>query len=525
MIPAVIYARYSSTNQREESIDGQLRDCHRYAELHGFNVVKEYTDSAISGRSDDRPAFQRMIRESESGAFQAVLVWKLDRFARNRYDSAVYKSKLKKNGVKIYSVMESIGDGPEGIILEGLMESLAEYYSANLSENIKRGCYDSALKRKVFGKPPLGYRKGQDGRYEIDPETAPIVRKIFQDYAAGKPISEIKDELNAAGIRTSKGRAFTDNSFHRMFQNEKYIGVYEYKDIRDENGIPPIIDQSLWDSVQLMIQKIRPRRRHQKANRSPEVYLLTTKLYCGHCFSPMTGESAKSKTGEIYRYYSCNGVKSRNRNSCKKKRVPKDWIENEVIRILSTEILTDEFIEYLADEYMKAQREDKTSAQIASCKRQLADVNKRIENINNAIANGIWSSSTRDMLIDLETQRDQLTETISALNVRPPEVPRETVLAYLQEVRSGSDDDLRSAMIDIFVRRIYLKDTDDGHMAILFELSMDGSGQDPVNKEFIIDFFEQTFQNSTCSSLNELRIIDRNTVLILKVMRAQRSPR
>ena len=139
MIPAVIYARYSSTNQREESIDGQIRECRRYAERYGFSIVKEYTDAAISGRSDDRPAFQRMIREAESGAFQAVIVWKLDRFARNRHDSAVYRYQLKKHGVKIYSAMENISDGPEGIILEGLMESLAEYYSANLSENIKRG--------------------------------------------------------------------------------------------------------------------------------------------------------------------------------------------------------------------------------------------------------------------------------------------------------------------------------------------------------------------------------------------------
>ena len=179
MTPAVIYARYSSSNQREESIEGQLRECHRYAEAHGFRIVKEYTDAAISGRSDARPAFQRMIREAESGAFSALIVWKLDRFARNRHDAAVYRYQLKKSGVKIYSVMEAISDGPEGIILEGLMESLAEYYSANLSQNIKRGCYDAALKRQVFGKPPIGYVKGPDGRYAIDPETAPIVRRIF----------------------------------------------------------------------------------------------------------------------------------------------------------------------------------------------------------------------------------------------------------------------------------------------------------------------------------------------------------
>ena len=156
MITAVIYARYSSSNQREESIDGQLRECHRYAEKAGLSVIHEYTDSAISGTSDKRPAFQQMIRDSKSHAFEVVIVWKLDRFARNRYDSAIYRKQLSDNGVRIVSAMETFSDGPEGIILEGLLEAMSEYYSANLSENIQRGLYDSALQRKFLGKPVLG---------------------------------------------------------------------------------------------------------------------------------------------------------------------------------------------------------------------------------------------------------------------------------------------------------------------------------------------------------------------------------
>ena len=161
LIPAVIYARFSSSGQREESITGQLRDCNRYAEEHGFEIINEYIDEAKTGTTDNRPSFQKMIRDSENKHFKAVIVWKLDRFARNRYDSAIYRSKLKKNGVKIYSAMENISDSAEGIIMEGLMESMAEYYSANLSENVKRGNRESALQLKTIGKKVFGYGCGR----------------------------------------------------------------------------------------------------------------------------------------------------------------------------------------------------------------------------------------------------------------------------------------------------------------------------------------------------------------------------
>ena len=125
---AVIYARYSSHNQTEQSIEGQLRVCHEYAQREGFAIVGEYIDRAISGKTDDRPDFQRMVSDSRKRAFQYVIVYKLDRFARNRYDSAVYKHKLKQNGVKVVSAMENIGDNPESIILEAVLEASAEYY-------------------------------------------------------------------------------------------------------------------------------------------------------------------------------------------------------------------------------------------------------------------------------------------------------------------------------------------------------------------------------------------------------------
>ena len=243
LIPAVIYARYSSSGQREESIEGQLRDCHAYAKANGFTVVGEYVDKALTGKTDKRPDFQRMLRDSGRGVFKAVILWKMDRFARNRYDSAIYKAKLKKNGVRLYYAKESIPEGPEGIILESVMEGYAEYYSENLSQNIKRGNYDSALELKTLGLRVLGLRKGADGRFEIDPNTAPIVKRIFREYARGDRAKDIIARLNAEGYKTSHGGAFNKNSLRRILQNEKYIGVYSYKDIRVENGIPAIVSR------------------------------------------------------------------------------------------------------------------------------------------------------------------------------------------------------------------------------------------------------------------------------------------
>ena len=250
LIPAVIYARYSSSGQREESIEGQLRDCHAFAEKNGFTIVGEYIDKALTGRTDKRPDFQRMLRDCERGVFKVVIVWKTDRFARNRYDSAMYKYKLKKNGVRIYYAKESIPDGPEGIILESVMEGYAEYYSEDLSQKVKRGNYDSALELKTIGQTLLGLRKGANGRFEIDPDTAPIVKRIFTEYAAGERNKDIIDRLNAEGYKTSRGRDFNKNSLRRILQNEKYIGVYSFKDIRVEGGIPAIVTRDVFDKCQ-----------------------------------------------------------------------------------------------------------------------------------------------------------------------------------------------------------------------------------------------------------------------------------
>ena len=203
---AVIYARYSSENQREESIEGQMRECYAFAKKNGISVVGEYIDRAFSAKTDRRPDFQRMIKDSAKRNFNLVIVWKLDRFARNRYDSAHYKALLKKNGIKVMSAVERISDGAEGILLESLLEGMAEYYSADLSEKVLRGHTENALKCKYNGGTmPIGYYADKEQHYVADSLTAPFVLEAFRHYDEGLTMSEIAAVLNQHGLKNKRG--------------------------------------------------------------------------------------------------------------------------------------------------------------------------------------------------------------------------------------------------------------------------------------------------------------------------------
>ena len=203
---AVIYARYSSDNQREESIEGQIRECTAFAEKNGMTVLRHYIDRAVSAKTDNRPQFHEMVKDSGKKLFDVIIVWKLDRFARNCYDSARYKTILKKNGVKVVSATEIISEGAEGIILESVLEGYAEYYSADLSEKVVRGMTDNALKCKYNGGTlPIGYTIDSEQHFQIDPMTAPFVLEAYKQYADGSTMTEIRDWLNEQGVRNSRG--------------------------------------------------------------------------------------------------------------------------------------------------------------------------------------------------------------------------------------------------------------------------------------------------------------------------------
>ena len=455
-VKAVIYARYSSHNQREESIDVQLRECHDFAKKNDMLVIGEYCDKALTGKTDKRPDFQRLIRDSAKGKFEFVITYKVNRFARNRYDAATYKSKLKKNGVRVVYAKESIPDGPEGILLESMLEGYAEYYSENLKQDIIGGLEDNALKCKVNGgNIALGYKIGADQHFEIDPATAPIVREIFEMYASGMNITQITDAMNDKGLKTSRGNEFNKNSLRKMLRNEKYIGVYQYRDIRIEDGVPPIVDRALFEEVQAMIEKTR---KAPAMARTDVDYLLTTKLFCGRCGGNMIGESGTSRHGTVYHYYKCNNNKRR--RICDKKAVKKDWIEELVVRETVEQVLQDGVIAEIADAAMALQDKEKENTILHSMEQQLKDTEKGIKNVMNAIEQGIITSSTKDRLMDLEAQRDDLIVSISKEQIKKPRIERDQIIFWLEKFRGGDykDKAYQRTVIDAFVNAVYLYD-------------------------------------------------------------------
>ena len=450
----VIYACYSSDSQREESIEGQMRECMAYAERSGITIIGNYIDRAMSARTADRPDFQRMINDSEKHLFDVILVWKLDRFSRDRYDSSTYKHILKKNGVKVISATENISDSPEGILLESLLEGLSEYYSAELSVKIQRGQMENAMKGKNNGGTvPLGLRKGPDGVMELDPIIAPIVQEIFQRYDKGESMTDIVASLNERGIRTAKGLPFRIGSLGTVLKNRKYIGEYRYGKIVIPDKLPVIIDVELFDRVQRRMEVNRHAPARAKAD---EEYLLTTKLFCGHCGRMLAGESGRSRNGEVHYYYKCGGAKRK--QGCTLKAVKKRWIERTVVTATITRVLHDDVINRIADALIAYQ--DKESTLLPSLKQQLRECEKSIQNMLNAIEAGIITPSTKQRLQDLEARREELNVSILQEQLQKPRFTKEQIVAWISRFKYGDPDDLeyQKQIIDTFVNSVYVYD-------------------------------------------------------------------
>lgn len=479
----VIYARYSSDNQREESIEGQLRECKAFAEKNDIQIVETYIDRALSARTDRRPDFQRMIKDSSGKKFEVVIVWKLDRFARDKYDSAHYKRILKNNGVKVISATEAISAGAEGILLESMLEGMAEYYSAELSEKVIRGLTENALKCKYNGGTlPIGYIIDSEQYFQIDPLTAPAVLDAFKHYADGASMREITDEMNLKGVRTKRGGKISINSVTRMLHNRKYIGEYKYNDIVQPSGIPAIIPEDLFNRVQ---ERMAANKKAPAKHKAEDEYLLTTKLFCGKCQCYMVGESGTSKTSHVHRYYKCASVK--NHKGCDKKSVKKEWIENLVIEQIKKLIFDDELIEKLADTVMKLQSKENTALPLL--KKRFADTQKSIDNMLDAIQQGILTASTKERLESLEKQKSELSVQIVKEEMAKPMLSREQIVFWFHRFRKLDTKKLehRRRLIDSFVNAIFLYDDritftfnyKDGSKTITFaELEKSGLGSD-----------------------------------------------
>lgn len=465
---AVIYARYSCHNQRDVSIDQQLEACRKFARRQDIQIVGVYDDRAVTGTSDRRPGFQRMIRDAEQGGWEYVIVYALDRFARNRYDSAVYKRQLKNHGVKVLSAMENISDDPSGVLMESLLEGLAEYYSKELAQKTTRGMEDNAHRCMVNGPLPLGYIRGPDGKYAICEPEAAVVREIYRRVRDGDQLASIYRDLNAREIRTKSGKAWDRSSCRRLLENQRYTGVYIYKDIVIPGGIPQIIPQALFDAVQLLLHnKPNPRTTGtQRRRRDNGLYYLTGKLFCGHCHSPMIGISGHSSTGPSYYYYTCKG--KHDKSGCRKKNVNRDKIETAIAQGIKSAVMCDDVINAMADASMAYQEQKANELEVESLRQQLGETTKALDNLMAAIEAGAFSPTIQTRLTELEGQKKELTArlTIATEDAEQP-LTREEILAALTLYREGRIEDIeyRETLFDAFLHAAYVYDD---HIRIVF---------------------------------------------------------
>ena len=505
MKKAVIYARYSSHSQRDESIDAQLRECHEYANRNEYIILEEYCDRALTGKTDNRAAFQKMIKDAKNNKFNYVLVYKLDRFARNRYDSAMYKNILKKHNIKVVSIKENIADSPEGIILESVLEGMAEYYSANLSQNIKRGMTENALQCKYNGSGcPLGFRITEDKHFEIDEVGAKIVKEIFTMYANGKNRSEIITYCNDKGYKTAKGQVFNKNSVDRILVNDKYIGTYRHGDIVIENGIPAIIDNFLFEKVQSMLKKNYTSRARSKAIVD---YILSGKVFCGHCGEHMVGTSGTSKSGKKHYYYKCSTRKEKHK--CNKENEKKEWLEDIVIKTTVEKVLTDENIESIATKAMELINADNAdTSELKYYEKELKDTQKQIKDIVDMIANGVANKSIADRLTELENYEKDVITNIEYAKMKKPNLTKEQIIFWLESFRYGDIDDIeyKRKIANTLIRSVYVYDTDGGKRKIVLNFNTSANNQTELECSPTASFAPPTRQytNTVCVSNYEV---------------------
>ena len=471
---AVVYARFSSHSQGEQSIEGQLAAARAYAAARGYTIIHEYIDRAMTGKNDNRDDFQKMLTDCAKKQFTVIIVWKVDRFGRNREEITFNKYRAKKHGVRVEYVAENLPDSPEAVILESVLEGMAEYYSLQLSQNIRRGYRENAKKCKYAGgRIPLGYKLDDNKMFMVDEETAPIVRLIFKMYAEGKTIKEVIDHLNAQGLKTSVGQPFTKNSLRTVLKNEKYIGIFDFKngEIRIEGGVPPIVDDTTFLKVQKLLQ-INQRAPASKWTRAD--YLLTGKLFCGSCGSLMTGESGTSKTGAKHNYYLCGNHKKRNK-TCSRKAIRQDWIEEYVLSQAQMLLKDDVLMEFIAEntwQYYLAQ--DERQERIKAIQHQLDDVNRSISNIMRAIEAGIFNDATKERMDELSVQKTALSAAISGIELEDGfRLTKDHIVFFLEQFKNldYSDKECQHRLVEVFVNSIFVYDD---HITINFNFGGDG---------------------------------------------------
>ncbi len=388
---------------------------------------------------------------------EQLLLYALDRFGRNVIQTAINENTLNKNGVVLLSATEGFKDDPAGRMYRNISMAFAQYYSDELSQKITRGMDINGEKCLCTGGGvALGFKVDEHKHFQIDEKTAPVVREIFNMYANGKTVAEIINLLNERHISTSRGNEFNKNSLHRMLRNKRYIGTYTYKGKETPEAIPRIIDDETFNTVQEILDKNKkaPARARAKTE-----YLLTTKLFCGHCKDMMTGVSGKSHTTAKHHYYICN---NRKKKLCDKKTVRKDFIEGLVI-IECRKLLTAKNINRIAKEVSAISEKEGESFLLQQMQKQFADNEKKKKNLVAAVTECEIESVRKSLyeqlaiieqtLLDLEFQIAK--ERAGQVRLTAPEIR-----FFLNALKNGDPDTAKhkKTLIAIFVNAIYLYD-------------------------------------------------------------------
>lgn len=449
---AVIYARYSSHNQTEQSIEGQISAGRKYAQSKGYTVIHEYCDRAKTGTNDNREEFQQMLKDTAKHQFEVIIVWKVDRFGRNREEITFNKYRAKKNGVRVEYVAENIAEGPEGVILESVLEGMAEYYSKQLSQNVKRGLLESAKKHKVIGGHMLfGYKISNENTYELDPDTAPVAKRVFELYAEGLSMTELAEHFSTEGYK------FTKNSFPRMLSNEKYKGVYTYKDvIRDPDGMPRIVSDELFERCQ---ERLKTNKRRPHKNWDYTDYILTDKLFCGKCGAPMVGKSGYGRHGGKYNYYVCS---KQIKHECDKKPVPRDLIEETVLSRTMELLQDDTVFNFIVDAtwnyYMETDNQKK---EIERIEKNIKDVELAIGNLIRSVEQGMPYDLVKSRIEELNGEKIVLAATLTQKQMAGQmELTKDHIVFFLEQFRNldYKDRNCQKKLVAVFVNSIYLYD-------------------------------------------------------------------
>jgi len=471
---AVAYARYSSNNQREESIDAQLRAIREYCEKENIELIEEFVDEALTGKNDDREDFQNMITKLLKGHIQAdyVLVHKFNRFARNKFDSTLHKKKLRDIGVKVISVTQKIDDTPEGELLEGFLETIDQYYSANLATEVRKGLRENALKGKHAGGQVLfGYSLDDDGYY-IPNENAKIVKRIFEEFALGIPKTEICERLNAEGYRNQRGKKFNTRTLYDLLRNEKYIGNYVYTIDKKETirldgiikGHP--INKELWNTVQRLCDESSETHGRQRSQK--RYYYLTGKTFCSCCGEHICGNGSKrsgGKNGKLNYYYKCVG-KTNHKNGCKNPSLNKDWFEPKVLKAVLDTVTNKEQVKEIAQMAYKEilEMRDEPVVSTAQLKKELAQIFKKQERLTDLYMDGDMSKEMLDnkngeltrRRFQIEEELEKRKNILDADDIQVEDIEN-YIIQFIEDVKEDCesiDDEFMRIMLNVFVKRV-----------------------------------------------------------------------